>query len=421
MRKFILFFQAIILVIPILLSAQLRTEKCGNDLVLQRNLERNPAILQQIEDIETFTQNFIAEHGSQAMVREEFTIPVVVHVLWNQAEENLSDLQIISQIGIINEDFQLRNENLGDIPEEFKELAANVGFNFCLASIDPDGNPTSGITRTETSFECIGDFASTFDLFGTPRLFYTALGGKDAWDPSEYLNIWVAPTCGFSLGYGFNPGQSGVAEEDGIVIDSPYFGNVCNDGRNHHLGRTTTHEIGHYFNLKHIWGKQGCATGDDFVADTPPQDTYNRGCPVYPVSSCGSNDMFMNFMDYTDDACISMFTHGQRLRMLAALMGPRSGLLESNGCNLIRTEPRDLSVTIFPNPTRDCIHVDFKANFDGMVTVSLFNAVGQLHFQTTNNASNIRSIDASELDNGIYLLHISNSVTEVTKRVGVYK
>ena len=205
------------------------------------------------------------------------------------------------------------------------------------------------------------------------------------------------------------------------MVDSPYFGNVCNDGRNHHLGRTTTHEIGHYFNLKHIWGKQGCGSGDDFVADTPPQDTYNRGCPQHPVVTCGSNNMFMNFMDYTDDACISMFTHGQRLRMLAALLGPRSGLITSNGCNLIRTEPKDLSVTIFPNPTRDCIHVDFNANFDGMVTVSLFNPTGQLLFQTVNNASNIRSIDASQFDNGIYLLHMSNGVTEVTKRVSVYK
>ena len=419
MRKFILLFQAIVL--PTLVLAQFQTEKCGNELVLARNLARNPAIAHQIQEIETFTKAFIAQYNSVAVVREVITIPVVVHVMWHNESENISDLQIASQMGILNEDFRMKNANIKDIPEEFKALATDVGFEFCLASIDPSGKPTDGITRTQTEYECIGDFASTFDLNGTPRLFYTDLGGKSPWNPAHYLNIWVAPTCGFTLGYGFNPGQSGVAEEDGIVIDSPYFGNVCNDGRNHHLGRTTTHEVGHYFNLKHIWGKVGCDQGDDFVEDTPPQDTYHRGCPDSPTSSCGSNDLYMNFMDYTDDGCISMFTHGQRLRMLAALLGPRSGLVNSNGCGLIRTEPKDLAVTIFPNPTRDCIHVDFNANFDGLVTVSLFDAAGKIYFQTINNASNIRSIDSSDLSNGVYFLHITNEVTEVTKRVSVYK
>jgi len=401
------------------LTAQ-EADKCGHDLLLEQSLERDPNVANRMAEIESFTKNWLADEANlQAQTREIITIPIVVHVLWSEFSEDISNLQIHSQVGILNEDFRMRNENTGDIPEDFKALAADVGFEFCLATLTPEGDITDGITRTQTDWPCIGDFNTTTES-GIPRLFYSILGGKDAWDPRRYLNIWVAPTCNAFLGFGFYPGQSVAPQEDGVVIDTDYFGNVCNDGRNHHLGRTTTHEIGHYFNLKHIWGTKGCDEEDDFVEDTPRQDNFHGGCPTHPSVSCGSADMFMNFMDYTDDACISMFTIGQRNRMLAAINGPRAGLLNSNRCLFINQPRPDLGVTVFPNPVDDCIHVEFNANFDNDVSVLLYDAAGRLVYQAINNASNIRSIPASDLPTGVYYLHLTNGSTKVSERVMVY-
>ncbi|MEM8907527.1 MAG: M43 family zinc metalloprotease [Bacteroidota bacterium] len=399
--------------------AQFTYEKCGTELLWQQNSTTWPELVDRRADLETFTQNWINQ-TDRVSLRDQVTIPVVVHVLWNEPVQNISRLQILSQIDILNEDFRMLNDNVRQIPLEFQELAADVGIEFCLASLDPNGNPTDGIVRTQTDYPCIGDFNTTTE-FGTPRLFYSELGGSSTWAPDRYLNVWVAPTCNAFLGFGFYPGQSINSEEDGIVVDNRYFGNVCNDGRQHHLGRTATHEVGHYFNLNHVWGRRGCEAEDDGVSDTPPQEKAYNGCPNHPQVSCGSNDMFMNFMDYSDDACIALFTEGQKMRMLAALHGPRAGLLTSNGCLLANSQPRDLSITIFPNPTNDCIHIDFNANFDGMIWVNLFDASGKRHYEARNNASNIRSIDASQLTEGIYFLHLSNNKTTITEKVYIRK
>lgn len=418
MNKKATYFLLCFLTIALWLSAQ-EQDKCGHDLLLEQSLERDPAAVDRMAAIETFTQEWLTnDNNLQARPREIITIPVVVHVLWNDFSEDISNLQIFSQIDILNEDFRMRNENVGEIPDDFKDLAADVGFEFCLATITPEGDITDGITRTQTDWPCIGDFNTTTEG-GVPRLFYSILGGKDPWDTRRYLNIWVAPTCNAFLGFGFYPGQSGNLNEDGVVVNTDHFGNVCNDGQNHHLGRTTTHEIGHYFNLKHIWGGNGCGQTDDLVEDTPPQENFHKGCPTHPSISCGTPDMFMNFMDITDDACISMFTIGQRNRMLAAISGPRSGLLNSNRCVFINRPRPDLGITVFPNPVSDCIHIEFNANFDNDVTVLLYDAAGKLIYEAINNASNIRSIPADDLSTGVYYLHLTNGSTEVTERIMV--
>ncbi len=419
MNKKVIYLLFFCLATSFCLSAQ-KVDKCGHDLLLEQALERDPAVADRMAEVEAFTSAWLADDANlPALTREIITIPVVVHVLWNEISEDISNLQIYSQIGILNEDFRMRNENVGDIPDEFKPLAADVGFEFCLATLTPEGDITDGITRTQTEWPCIGDFNTTTES-GIPRLFYSILGGQDAWDPRRYLNIWVAPTCNAFLGFGFNPGQSVSPQEDGVVVDTDYFGNVCNDGRNHHLGRTTTHEIGHYFNLKHIWGTKGCEEEDDFVDDTPWQDNFHNGCPPHPSVSCGSPDMFMNFMDFTDDACISMFTIGQRNRMFAAISGPRAELLNSNRCLFINRPRPDLGITVFPNPVDDCIHIEFNANFDDDVTVLLYDAAGKLIYESINNASNIRSIPATDLATGVYYLHLTNGSTKVSERIMVY-
>ena len=306
-------------------SAQ-NIQRCATDLVILDLQERFPSLERKKREVENFTKSWIEKNKTQANSRsgEVVTIPVVVHVVYQNDEENISDFQIQSQIDVINEDFRRLNNNTQSIPSEFKP-AADIEIEFCLASLDPEGIPTSGITRTPTEIECIADILHTKDN-GVPNMFYDHLGGINAWNTENYLNIWVGDACKNLLGAstGVNPGSA----EDGVVIDYRYFGNNCpSDGSSpFNLGRTATHEIGHYFNLQHPW-KGGCDDPEgDYVEDTPAQEDEYLGCPTYPQMSCGDSDMFMNFMNYVDDKCMSMFSEGQKMRMLATLNGPRRGL-----------------------------------------------------------------------------------------------
>ena len=203
-------------------------------------------------------------------------------------------------------------------------MAADTEIEFSLATEDPNGNTTNGITRTQTS-------QSSFSTNNGVK--YSSSGGIDAWNTSEYLNIWVCDLSGGLLGYAQFPG--GNATSDGVVCDYAYFGNTGTATSPYDLGRTATHEVGHWLNLRHIWGDSNC--GNDFCGDTPEHSGSNYGCPSYPsTSNCNGNgsagDMFMNYMDYTDDGCMNIFTQDQKTRMIAAINTSRSGLLASNGC-----------------------------------------------------------------------------------------
>ena len=297
-------------------------QRCAYEELLEDHHERIPTLDRKISELESFTKNWIEQNANQAKSRngEIITIPVVVHIVYKNEEENLSDLIIQSQIEVINEDFRMLNTNAQSIPDEFKSLAVDTEIEFCLASINPDGLPTTGITRTMTDVDCIADILEVKDD-GKSRLFYEYLGGIDAWDTESYLNIWVASSCGKVLGITPSLAFSiSVPEEDGVVIDYNYFGNNCQSAESYpyHLGRTTTHEIGHYLNLYHPWSDCDDPNGD-YVEDTPTQEEPYYGCPSYPQVSCGTNDMFMNYMNYVDDMCMSMFSQGQKMRMMAVL------------------------------------------------------------------------------------------------------
>ena len=417
MRRLQYHFIFLLVILTTPLFAQTSYEKCGYDAVFEELIQTDPYLANRTEALEKFTSNWISNQMQIAEVRDIITIPVVVHVVWNHPSDNISAFQIQSQIAILNEDFRMLNDNVSIIPDEFIGLAADIGIEFCLATLDPDGHPTNGITRTETTYEKVGNLLEVVSN-GTPRIFHTTLGGKDAWNPGHYVNIWVAD-MGDLLGFGAAPQQFTDPNEDGIIVDPDSFGNTCRGDSKHQLGRTATHEMGHYFNLQHIWGKTGC-NEDDFVDDTPDQDRFHTGCPTHPSVSCGSNDMFMNFMDYSEDACIAMFTHGQKLRMLAVLSenGPRYSLTQSNGCGLLDTTPKDNTVTIYPNPANQCVHVDFNTNMTGKVIVSLFDNTGRLIYKEENNASNIQSIPVEDYPEGIYFLNISNNTkTSLTEKV----
>ncbi|MCP4407056.1 MAG: zinc metalloprotease, partial [Gammaproteobacteria bacterium] len=253
-------------------------------------------------------------------------IPVIVHVVWNTATQNISDTQIQSQIDVLNRDFRRLNSDVAQVPAVWQGLVADAQIEFILATQDPNGATTSGVTRTQTT-------ATVFHT-NNDDVKSSATGGVDAWPTDRYLNIWVCPritdTLGRTiLGYAQFPG--GPAATDGVVIAHSYFGTTGTATAPFNLGRTATHEIGHWLNLNHIWGDDGNGcSGSDNVADTPNQGGPNYNCPTFPTVSCSNGpngDMFMNYMDYVDDSCMVMFTRDQAARITAALEGPRSSFV----------------------------------------------------------------------------------------------
>jgi len=235
-------------------------------------------------------------------------IPVVVHVIYSNSNENISAQQIQSQLDVLNEDYNAQNSDFGNIPTEFSTVASDIDINFTLADV----------TRK----------SSTTTAWGTGNAMkYDSQGGVDAWDSTKYLNIWVCNIGGGILGYAQFPGGSSTT--DGVVVGPNFFGRIGYLSAPFHKGRTLTHEIGHWLNLRHIWGDGRCKR-DDYVSDTPPSDRPNYGCPSYPTTHCRTNDMTMNYMDYVDDACMYMFSEGQntRIRALFALGGARESFVK---------------------------------------------------------------------------------------------
>ena len=254
-------------------------------------------------------------------------ITAVVHVLYRTAAENISDDQVRSQIDVLNADFRARNTDLDQVPVPFAGRVGDALVEFALATRDPDGRQTSGITRTRTRREAFDGDIATLDQE------IKVESGATAWASDRYLNLWVCTLGSGLLGYAQFPG--GPADRDGVVILNTAFGTTGTVEPPFDRGRTATHEVGHWLNLLHIWGDDdlGCR-GSDSVSDTPNQAGSNGGCPDFPRLSCRNGphgDMFMNYMDYTDDACMFLFTRGQVSRMHAALAGPRASLVGPEG------------------------------------------------------------------------------------------
>ncbi|MFM2284830.1 MAG: hypothetical protein RLZZ543_327 [Bacteroidota bacterium] len=313
-------------------AQQPTTRRCGSMEVDARLKAEDPGYAARRAEINAhaaiFSNNMNAE-------RTLVTIPVVFHVVYNNNSENISDAALQSQLDILNEDFRKLNADFSTVPAAFQGVGADFEIQFCLANVDPSGATTTGITRTQTSITSFTD---------DDKAKYTSQGGHDIWNRNKYLNLWV---CDLStqglLGYAQFPG--GPAATDGVVLDYKSVGRppYNNFGGAYNLGRTATHEIGHWLNLYHIWGDdsaQSPCQGSDQVNDTPNQAQANYGCKTFPyTTSCASTspgEMFMNYMDYGDDDCLKMFTAGQKARAQAlfATGGSRVSLLTSNVCTV---------------------------------------------------------------------------------------
>ena len=283
---------------------------------LETQMNENARLSQSMTKVEEHTRS-VLEKPQNMRVDGIITIPVVVHVIYSNNNENISDAQIQSQLDVLNQDFRRTNPDANNTWSQ----ADDIEIEFCLASVAPDGSATTGITRKSSSTSSWG----TNDAMKS-----SAQGGVDAWPAGDYLNMWVCNIGGGILGYAQFPG--GSAATDGVVMGPQYFGTTGYVSSPFDGGRTTTHEVGHWLNLRHIWGDGNC-NADDFVSDTPSSDGANYGCATGHVS-CQTTDMVENYMDYSDDACMNLFTSGQKARMRALFDngGFRASLLNSNGC-----------------------------------------------------------------------------------------
>jgi hypothetical protein len=292
---------------------------CHSMTNLNRLLNEDPSLYKKMYDIEYSSRISMAKKkpdgvgngngngggdggGGTTDELGTITIPVYVHVIYSNAQQNISSGQITSQINILNEDFSATNNDANQVPGEFSALVADSEIQFNLA----------GTFR----------YPDSRSSWGTNDAMKTAYPPVT---PETHLNIWVCNIGGGILGYAQFPG--GPSSTDGIVVSPQYFGNTGFVSAPFDGGRTTTHEVGHYLNLRHIWGDGRC-NRDDFVSDTPTSDAPNYGCPSYPTVNCRSTDMTMNYMDYVDDACMYMFSEGQKTRMRSIFQtgGPRVGM-----------------------------------------------------------------------------------------------
>jgi hypothetical protein len=348
MKKFTLFFGLILF--TSFLKAFAQTNYCKTELDMTWLQTNAPSRYQRFVDLENFTTNYI---NGQSQISARLingngiiVIPVVVHVLYKTGTQSISDLRIQSQIDVLNADFRKLNADAANTPSIFQPVASDLGIEFRLACIDPNGNPTTGIVRKETSIE---QFNRMYKPDGTIDEVATGVktnpNGSAAWDSYRYLNIWV---CNFDAeGIATYPADfSAYPEYDGIIINTRSFGNENGAIYPHNKGRVATHEVGHWLNLRHLWGdppqyqtNENCLL-DDGVGDTPQQKFASSAdasyCPSFPhtLALCNLSDistMFMNYMDYASDDCQNMFTTGQksRTRALFAAGGPREQQLNN--------------------------------------------------------------------------------------------
>jgi hypothetical protein len=376
-------------------SANEPTRKC-----LYQNT--GPAFLQQ--ELKLNDQQLIEKSTGLA-------IPVVFHIVQSSNTPYITDQQIIDQIRRINEDFSGTNTDKVNVPTEFSNVISDQPIKFCLSSLDPTGSTTDGIIRTWSNVKGIG-----LDSL----LFYSELGGSDAWSTNRYLNIWVADFGeNESLtGFASSPNGGNTDERQGVVVNPLMF--AGSDNLPFSMGRTAVHEIGHFLGLEHLWGNGSCES-DDFVVDTPSQNAENYGCPTFPQISCESEDMFMNFMDYVDDECMIFFTVGQKERMLAILEMFRPELLQP--CNICHEDPIDgdneeLSFLIYPNPvSTDKIKIQMLPNSQNRPLIKLIEIYTPLGVRLYTRQHLIYTdieIDFDiNLTSGTYFIAIGDNVSKL--------
>lgn len=411
--------------------------RCASQIRLEEAMKLDSTLSEKIY-LSKQNTNEISNHKI-ASSYTKVVIPVVVHVLYNSSDpsQNISDAQIRSQIDVLNRDFNAQNADSLPTNHPFYNLRGNANIEFCLANKRPDSVATTGIQRkaiTQTGFSSsITDeniIKSTFN------------GGLSAWNTKKYLNIWVVNFAGGTIGYSSFPDEN-AGNKDGVVVHYEHFGTVGTLGAPYDKGRTLTHEVGHWLGLFHIWGNDvepeyDCAT-DDGIADTPPQYEPNFDCHCTEIFDiCSNSIMYQNYMDYTKDACMSLFTKGQvqKMRDVLSTNNNRNTFLNNSvGCNthtpsidlgencsIVSTKETILGneIDIFPNPVQYILHIEKLPNSNTPYEIKIINNIGAVLVSKQVNA-NQTSIDMSVLSAGIYYVHITNSKLKAVRKIQVIK
>lgn len=419
MKKFLLlspFFFASFLIAQD--NDQIPSQRTCGTMENQKMLEQqDPDLIANQGKIEREIQDFTTQYRSNPdnSVTAVVTIPVVFHVVWNTTAESLNVNRLNDQLAALNADYRKLNTDWQNTPSGWQSLVADCEVQFCLAQRDPYGNATTGITYTNT----------TVTSFSTNNAVkYNTQGGKNIWDRNKYLNIWVCDLGSGLLGYAQFPG--GNAATDGVVIDYQYTG-TTGASAPFNKGRTATHEVGHWLNLRHIWADDnGGCTSDDLVSDTPIQANYTFNCPSPSqviTDACQSSApgiMWMNYMDYVDDACMYMFTTGQKTRITATLNGTRVSIKTSNGCTPPSagvTEYTANAINIIPNPSAGQFIIASPAYALKDCEVRIFDALGNLVKYINHHQGIEIHVDLRGVSEGVYFLELNNGTGKVTKRL----
>ncbi len=387
----------VILVIAANFSHAQTANWCGAMENIEKQMQHNPQMLQQMQDMKTFLQQAQATRGTN-LDASTIYIPVVFHIVHNGdalgTGENITDAQCISQLTVMNLHYIAQDPGISNVPAAFAPLIGNVNVQFCLAKFDPSGNPTTGIIRHELNNTSWNDET---DIDNT-------LKPSTIWDRNKYLNIWsvrMGGTLASSgvLAYATLP-YFGTATSDGIVARFNTIGTTGSLMPNRVLGKTVTHEAGHWLGLLHTWGTDAnCGDSGDFVADTPDQADLNFGCPTFPKISCNNGpngDMFMNYMDYTDDDCMFMFSAGQVSNMRTVLNQFRPTILTASSSCFLNLDAAIVDIS-FPKDTI-C-----SFNFRPVITLKNEGATtltsGKFYYQTDGGSVQIFNWSGSLLTN----------------------
>ena len=410
-------------------------KKCFTTELIQKELDVNNDYKNHINEVYRENKKWIAENNR---TKEVITIPIVVHVIYRQSHANIGigtnipNFQIEDQIRILNEDFSKTNNEFPNPPRNtFVNYADNANLKFCLATTDPNGNPTTGITRTQSTKNSFNYNTEANDMKRDNT------GGKDGWDPNKYLNIWVCDIASSGntsvLGYAYLPGlQSWNAWKDGLVVDFQHFGTVGNATASSD-GRTPTHEIGHYLGLYHTFCEAsggGCCDNDNTwgsnVYDTPATDDVYFGSVNANTNNNTCNDLLYgfnadlldmdeNFMAYSNHTW--MFTYDQVSEMTATMNGYRSSLKNSNvpvNCTgTVSVENSTNKFKIYPNPANNKIFIESNyANYNIKIKDILGNNLLSMKSLNTN-----KTIDISEFKNGTYFIEFRTPNHKITEKI----
>lgn len=406
-------------------------QPCGFDLWHHHIKNTDPERARQMQL--AFDQ-WIEQSKLHVQTRDEevYQIPVVFHVVWKEAAQNLADSVIFSQLEVLNEDYRRLNANASETRDEFLPVAADTGIEFVLAEFDPEGNPTDGIVRVETDRD---GFA--LDLFGSANSLdevkSSATGGSDAWNTDQYLNIWICNIEASILGQIFGlayppagvpnwPDGSAAPSDDvsGVIVHYTTVGrnnpSADDDGVDgNDQGRTMVHEVGHYLGLRHIWGdaiaflgEDGCAVDDGFE-DTPNCAAADNFQCNLNANSCSNEtvdlpDMIENYMDYSPDACMNMFSQEQADMMRFALINLRPGLINSPALSVNET-PALQSVNVFPNPAGNQVSVATDENLN-LTRVQVLDQLGRVIKEAEGQGSSLLVLPVENLRQGTYFLRI---------------